>query len=102
VPREENGWIKYKGSNERTILFDVWYDNPAGKKISISVFDEEHNNLFEGFYTDKNFHKTFQVPLGIANVLEFVLRGTHGEVLTRSFKISFETKFDVTVSSFDR
>jgi hypothetical protein len=99
--RSENDWITYLGSNQKTILFNVSYSNPAGKKLSVRVFDENHNNLFEGFYTDKNFHKTFCVASGLADILEFELKDTYGKVLVRSFKISFDTKVDVTVSSLN-
>ena len=91
-------WITYSDSNEETILFDVSYLNPAGKKLSIQIFDEHNKNLFEGFFFDKNFHKTFCVPSGLANMLVFILRDAYGKVLVRSFKISSETKINVTVS----
>ncbi len=97
-----NDWITYLSSNDGTILFIVSHPNPAGKKLTIQVFDENRKNLFEGFYFDKNFHKTFSVPSNLVHgLLEFVLSDAYGKVLVRSFKISFKTKVDVTVSSLN-
>src|SRR5438132_457042 len=64
---EQKAWIKYEGSNNGVLLFDLAYYNPSGKKLSITIFDGDHNNLFEGFYTDKTFHKRFEIPSGDAN-----------------------------------
>jgi len=95
----ENNWIKFAGLKNGNILFDISYLNPAGKKLRINVSDQNHNNLFEGSYTDKKIHKTFQIPSDAARKLKFVLSGTHHKVLVQSFDISSERKFYVTASS---
>src|SRR5690242_10432783 len=95
----ENNWVKFAGSKNGKILFDISYLNPAGKRLRINISDQNHNNLFEESYTEKEIHKTFQIPSDAARKLEFVLSGTHHKVLVQSFDISSETKFYVTASS---
>jgi len=95
----ENNWIKFAGSKNGKILFDISYLNPAGKRLRINISDQSHNNLFEESYTEKEIHKTFQIPSDAARKLKFVLSGTHHKVLVQSFDISSETKFYVTASS---
>jgi hypothetical protein len=95
----ENNWIKFAGSKNGKILFDIFYLNPAGKRLRINISDQNHNNLFEESYTDKEIHKTFQLPSDAARKLEFVLSGTHHKALVQSFDISSERIFYVTASS---
>jgi hypothetical protein len=95
----ENNWIKFAGSKNGKILFDIFYLNPAGKRLRINISDQNHNNLFEESYTDKEIHKTFQLPSDAARKLEFVLSGAQHKVLVQSFDISTETKFYVKATS---
>ena|SRR6266487_3217479 len=95
---EQKAWIRYEGVKNGIMSFDLTYNNPNGKKLSVAVYDEEHNNLFEGYYTDKIFHKRFDIPLREAQTLSFVLRSSQDACLSESFKINSEMKMSAVVT----
>jgi hypothetical protein len=90
-------WVKYEGEKDGTMLFDMSYYNPGGKKISVAIYDDTHNKLFEGFYTDKDFYKKFQIDAGLTNKLLFVVRSAK-EDLAQSFKVDMYSQTDVAVT----
>ncbi len=54
--------VKYAGTSEDAVFFNVSVDNPTGSKFSVIVLDEEGTQIFEEIYTDKKFAKKFKLP----------------------------------------
>jgi len=61
MPMEKNVEIKYLGTNDGSMFFNVVYDNPNGNKFAVIVFDKEDTQLYQEFYSDKKFDKKIQI-----------------------------------------
>ena len=53
--------VKYISLAEGQGVFNVQYDNAAGKRFSIEIMDADGDQLYQSVYTDKKFDKNFQL-----------------------------------------
>jgi hypothetical protein len=90
--------VKFLGSSEDAVLFDVLYDNPGGKKFSVIVLDEDGNLLFEDVYKDRKFDKKFKLPKADNARLTFVIRDYRDKDLKQTFQINTHIKEEVVVT----
>ena len=60
--KSEKVSVKYIGSNENGVLFNVKYNNEKGENFSIIIKDQSGEELYNGSFDDKNFDKKFLLP----------------------------------------
>lgn len=83
--------VKYTGVDKfNQLSFNVKYSNPSGKTFNLVVLDENGDQLFKGYYGDKQFDKTFKLPKSEVSKLSFVIEDGKG---------SFKEKFDVNIET---
>ena len=84
--------VKYIGGREDEMVFKVVYNNIAGSRFNLKVYDADGNPLFQHSYSDTNFDKTFKVA-GIdgSGKLTFVIRNFQDNS-TQTFEISSNTR----------
>ncbi len=97
-PADRTADVKYIGTSEDAVLFNVSFDNPDGKKFSIIVLDEDGSPLFQEVYTEKKFNKRFKLPKADRNKLTFVIRDYKGADLKQTFEINTRFVEDVVVT----
>ena len=85
--------VKYLGTQEDMVLFNVSFRNPAGKKFSVIVLDQDNVQLFQQVYHDKNFEKKFKFPETDKNKLTFIIRNFQDADIKRSFSINVEARY---------
>jgi len=90
--------VKYIGTSDDAVLFNVSVDNPTGGKFSVIVLDEEGNQIFHEVYTDKKFDKKFKLPKAEKNKLTFVIRNFKTADVTQTFEINTRYIEDVVVT----
>jgi hypothetical protein len=78
--------VTYLGSANEQMSFGLKYENETGEKYVITILDSEGVTLFDGSFSEKNFNKTFKVPVEIGN-LTFIIS---------NYKNRAEKKFSVT------
>src|ERR1700759_3724176 len=71
---DKNTTVKYVGTQDDVILFNVSVENPNGNKFSVIVTDNEGNQIFQEVYSDKKFDKRFRLPSSETGKLTFVVR----------------------------
>ena len=71
---DKNTTVKYLGTQDDVILFNVSVENPHGNKFSVIVTDNEGNQLFSEVYNDRKFDKRFRLPSSETGKLTFVVR----------------------------
>ena len=92
--------VKYTGVDKyNQLTFNVKYSNPAGNTFNLVVLDENGEQLFKGYYGDKQFDKTFKLPKSEVSKLTFVIEDGK-ESLKEKFDINIKTRTyeDVIVS----
>ena len=62
VNKPEYVFVKYVGSTEEGLFFNVKYNNEKGQDFSILITDENGETLYEGSFSDKVFDKKFLLP----------------------------------------
>jgi uncharacterized lipoprotein YajG len=97
-PTDKAADVKYLGSSDDAMLFNVSFDNPDGKKFSIIVLDEDGSQLFQEVYTEKKFSKRFKLPKADKNKLTFVIRDFKGADMKQTFEINTRFVEDVVVT----
>ena len=83
--------VKYTGVDKyNQLTFNVKYSNPAGNTFNLVVLDENGEQLFKGYYGDKQFDKTFKLPKSEVSKLTFVIEDG---------KDSLKEKFDINIKT---
>ena len=83
--------VKYTGVDKyNQLTFNVKYSNPAGNTFNLVALDENGEQLFKGYYGDKQFDKTFKLPKSEVSKLTFVIEDG---------KQSLKEKFDINIKT---
>jgi hypothetical protein len=97
---DKNTTVKYLGTQDDVILFNVSVDNPGGNKFSVIVTDNEGNQIFQEVYNDKKFDKRFRLPSSETGKLTFVVRNfKDASDDVHAFEVSNRVVQDVVVTA---
>ncbi|MBS1596834.1 MAG: hypothetical protein JST75_01310 [Bacteroidetes bacterium] len=97
-PGDKIAEVKYIGTSDDAVLFNVSVDNPTGSKFSIIVLDGEGDQIFQEIYSDKKFDKKFRLPKSEKNKLTFVIRNFKTADVRQTFEINTKYIEDVVVT----
>jgi hypothetical protein len=85
--------VKYIAVKDGAGLFNVIYNNTAGNRFSIVILDEDGNQLYQGYFTDRHFNRKFQLadPESTSK-LTFVIRDCRDNAVQR-FQVDATSRF---------
>ncbi len=84
--------VNYTGFFNNDLAFNVKFDNPSGNNVTLTVINEDGENLFKSNFSDKKFEKKF-VLLKDADVYKLTFLFQSGkEVYKESFDINVTTR----------
>lgn len=84
--------VNYTGFFNNDLSFNVKFDNPNGNNVTLTVINEDGENLFKSNFSDKKFEKKF-VLLKDADVYKLTFLFQSGkEVYKESFDINVTTR----------
>lgn len=84
--------VKYTGFFNNDLSFNVKFDNPGGNNVTLTVINEDGEQLFKSNFADKKFEKKF-VLLKDADVYKITFLFQSGkEVYKESFDINVTTR----------
>lgn len=84
--------VNYTGYFNNDLAFNVKFDNPSGNNVTLTVINEDGENLFKSNFSDKKFEKKF-VLLKDADVYKLTFLFQSGkEVYKESFDINVTTR----------
>jgi hypothetical protein len=86
---QEKVQVKYLGSLEDGVMFNVLFNNTAESNFSLSILDENGETVYTGVFNDKQFDKKFKIAKNFSK-LTFVIKGD---------KDKFEQSFNINISS---
>lgn len=95
-----NADVKFVGTKEEMLVFNVTYDNTPGDKVVVSVNDKKGNSLFTQSYSDTTFNKQFMIPKEFENSkLYFNIQNLKKD-LSSTFEVSAKEQViqDVTIT----
>ncbi|WP_152267985.1 hypothetical protein [Agriterribacter humi] len=90
-PLEKSADIKYLGSEDQALVFNVTYNNASASRFFVTIKDENGVTFFQAAYTDSKFNKKFILPGTDARKVFFIISDKKNRY-TESFEISTETR----------
>jgi len=85
------------------IVFNVSYDNPQGGKFLVTIKDQDGNQLYQRFYSDKSFYKQFKLPKTDKDKVVFIFRNGQEAPIVKTFAVNVNSRFvqEVAVKKVD-
>jgi len=90
-PADEAASVKYIGSQNQTLFFNVKYNNVNASKFFVTIKDADGATLFQSAYTDNTFDKKFSLPKTDSGKVIFTISDKKNNY-TESFEITTETR----------
>lgn len=80
--------VRYIPGKGGELRFNVLYDNISGSRFSLTILDENGNQLYQDTFMDKNFNKVFRLAdADITGKLTFVIRN-FGDNSVQRFEVN--------------
>jgi hypothetical protein len=101
--KEDSTLVKYLGTQDDMMMFNVAYKNPAGAPFNIIIKDQDHNQLYQGTFKDKDFYKQFKLPGTEKDRITFIIRNVKDGDIVKTFEININSRLiqDVAVKKLD-
>jgi hypothetical protein len=84
--------IKYLGTQDDMLVFDVWYSNPTGDKFLVSVKDQDGVQLYQHFFSEKSIYKQFRLPKSEKDRIVFVIRDFKDADIVKTFEVNVNSR----------
>ena len=89
--------IKYLGTEDDEVLFNITYSNPQGSFFNLIVRDQDGSELYQHSFHDRFFNKLFRLPRTDKGRLSFIIRSGKDEIV-KNFGIDTRMIEDVVVT----
>jgi hypothetical protein len=99
----DSAQIKYLGTQDDLVVFNISYNNPQGAAFNLAVRDQDGAELYQHTFHDKNFYKQFRLPKAEKSRLSFIIRSGKDTEIVKNFEINVNSRFvqDVAVKKLD-
>ena len=101
--QSDNAIVKYLGTQDDMVVFNVSYSNPDGSKFTLIVKDQDGQPLYSNSFSDKSFCKQFRLPKTDKDRIVFVFRDGHDADVVKAFEINVNSRFvrEVAIKKVD-
>ena len=84
--------VKYLGTQDDMLIFNVSYVNPDGSKFSLVVKDQDGTQLYQGLFSEKSFYKQFRLPKADKDRIVFVFRDFRDADIVKAFDVNVNSR----------
>ena len=84
--------VRYHGTQDDMLVFDVAYDNPEGSKFLFTVKDQDGTQLYQRFFSDKSFYKQVKLPRTDKDKVIFIIRNGQEQAIVKTFEINVNSR----------
>ena len=91
--RNEQASVKYLGTQEDMILFNVSYANPDGNRFELTIKDQDGSTVYQNTFSDKSFYKQFRLPKTDKDRIVFVFHNNHDADVVKTFEVNVNSRF---------
>jgi hypothetical protein len=101
--QNENATVKYLGTQDDMVVFNVSYNNPDGSKFMLIVKDQDGSQIYSNSFSDKSFYRQFRLPKTDKDRIVFVFRDGHDAEVTKTFEVNVNSRFvrEVAIKKVD-
>jgi hypothetical protein len=85
--------VKYLGTQDDMLVFNVSYPNPEGGKFVLTVKDQDGTQLYQSFFSEKSFYKQFRLPKADKDRIVFVFHDYRDADIVKTFDVSVNSRF---------
>lgn len=91
--QNEKATVKYLGTQDDMIVFNVAYANPEGNRFELDIKDQDGSMVYQNSFTDKSFYKQFRLPKTDKDRIFFVFRNSHDADVVKTFEVNVNSRF---------
>jgi hypothetical protein len=101
--KEDSTLVKYLGTQDDMVLFNVSYRNPQGTAFSLVIKDQDGGELYRNTYSEKNFYKQFRLPRADRSRIVFMIRNNKDADIVKTFQVSVNSRYveDIAVKKLN-
>jgi hypothetical protein len=101
--QSENATVKYLGTQDDMVVFNVSYNNPDGSKLMLIVKDQDGSPMYSNSFSDKSFYRQFRLPKTDKDRIVFVFRDGRDADVIKTFEINVSSRFvrEVAIKKVD-
>ncbi len=101
--QSENATVKYLGTQDDMVVFNVSYNNPDGSRFMLIVKDQDGSQIYSNSFTDRSFYRQFRLPKADKDRMGFVFRDGRDADIVKTFEINVSSRFvrEVTIKKVD-
>jgi hypothetical protein len=101
--QSENAMVKYLGTLEDMVVFNVSYNNPDGSRFLLIVKDQDGSPIYSNSFNDRSFYRQFRLPKTDKDRIEFVFRDGPAADVVKTFEINVSSRFvrEVAIKKVD-
>src|ERR1700722_15017543 len=85
--------VRYLGTQDDMLIFNVSYDNPEGNRFLVTVKDQDGTQLYQSLFWDKEFYKQFKLPKSDRDKIIFVIRNGERSPIVKTFSVNINSHF---------
>jgi hypothetical protein len=85
--------VRYLGTQDDMLIFNVSYDNPEGNKFVVTVKDQDGSQLYQSPFWDKAFYKQFKLSKSDRDKIIFVIRNGERAPIVKTFSVNVNSHF---------
>jgi hypothetical protein len=90
-PVEDEVTVRYLGTDEQSLIFNVKYANADASKFFVTIRDADGTTLYQNSFTDISFNKRFSLPKTESNKLVFIISDKQSNY-NETFEITTKTR----------
>ncbi len=91
--QSESATVKYLGTQDDMIVFNVSYANPEGNKFQLIVKDQDGTQLYQNIFNEKTFYKQFRLPRADKDRFVFIIHNGKEADVVKTFEINVSSRF---------
>jgi hypothetical protein len=91
--QSESVIVKYLGTQDDMIVFNVSYANPEGSKFQLIIKDQDGTQLYQNIFNEKPFYKQFRLPKADKDRIIFVIRNGKEAEVVKTFEVNVNSRF---------
>ena len=96
--QNEKATVKYLGTQDDMIIFNVAYANPEGNRFELVIKDQDGSMVYQNSFTDKSFYKQFRLPKTDKDRIFFVFHNNHDADVVKTFEVNVNSRFVYAVA----
>lgn len=99
----EKASVKYLGTQDDMIVFNVSYPNPDGTRFQLTIKDQDGSALYQNSFTERSFYKQFRLPKADRDRIVFVFHNNSEADIVRAFEVNVNSRLvhEVAIKKLD-